>query len=135
VFPVFLALGWLLVPQVWRGRRDAYDGAPFVHALIGEGGRHGFNAFVPAIFVSATVLYAAVMLEVVYDVVVDEAVAAWHAVAGVAYLGSLLVMLIAVNLLLFMRPRFLAPRYLRGERGWATAAANSWRARRRRKSR
>lgn len=122
VFPFFLALAWLLVPQVWRGRRDAYEDAPFVHAFIGEGGRHGFNAFVPAVFVSATVLYVAVMLEVVYDVVVDESVAAWHAAAGLAYLGSLLVMLVALNLLLFMRPRFLVPRHLRGERGWAAAA-------------
>jgi hypothetical protein len=135
VFPVFLALGWLLVPQVWRGRRDAYDDAPIVHAFMGEGGRHGFNAFIPAVFASATVLYAAVMLEVVYDVVVDEAVAAWHAAAGMAYLGSLLIMLVAFNLLLFMRPRFLAPRHLRDERGWATAAADSWRARRRQQSR
>jgi hypothetical protein len=134
VFPAFLVLGWLLVRQVWRGRRDAYDGAPFVHALLGESGRHGFNAFVPAIFVSATILYAAVVLEVVYDVV-GEAGVAWHIAAGWAYLGSLLVVLVAFSLLLFMRPRFLAPPHLRGERGWATAAAESRRVRSRRESR
>ncbi len=131
VFPLFLVLLGILVPQVWRGRRDAYDAATLVHVVIGESGRSGFNAFLPVAYLSAVALYSAVMLEVVHDVVVDEAVSAWHWAAGFAFLGAILTMLVAFNVLLFLRPWFLVPPHLKGERGWIPGAFHERRERRR----
>lgn len=124
--PPFLVALWILVAlPVWSGRMDGYEHNWVAQMFVWDKGRDGFNAMLPAGIASLTLAYLGVLPHVIKPWYPE---AWWGAaqVIGVVFIpAGLLGMLFAFTLLLFMRPRFLAPPHLRGRRGWIPAALHS----------
>lgn len=111
--PVFVAVGWAVMPRLWRGKIDAYEHNWVVHIFVGESGRAGINAMVPVTIVALTAAWLAFL--------VDALSGHWR-IATTLWLLFLAGLLSAFSLLFFMFPRVLAPPWVRHRRGWIPEA-------------
>jgi hypothetical protein len=130
--PGFLAMSWLCSWLVRRREWDAYDRGSVSSWLIGPSGRHGYNAATGFIAVPGTGLAAMVTTTSIDGSTEGHAHGLWADVGMIGFCGLLVGFLVSMSLLLFMFPRFLVPRHLRGERGWFAEAIQQWRDRHRR---
>jgi hypothetical protein len=122
----FAIVGLIVTKHVWKNQYSPYRTGTFMAAMVGENGRHGYDAAVSLAWVPVAVFCVAASIfnwplegtaiaEIIRSLVVPS------------LLGSGLLLL---SELLFLRPRFLVPPHLRDKRGWIPEWIHSMRNRR-----
>lgn len=115
----------LVVPSAWRGRRDFYERNIIAHVLIGRHGRDGFNASLPTVVVSASLLYVGVAALAARSVLPDIFNRVLTIVAAISVAAMMLGLLVTISIIAFMRPKFLAPPHLRERAGLIRSLLNN----------
>lgn len=134
VFPIGAICGVVATYAVWVQRADPYKWGGIFAAIVGHSGRFGYSAstgFTSVPLVSATV---AMMVRTLQDEFQGERTGFWNGVALTAFWLTLAGFVLMFSILLFMRPRFLVPPYLRGKPGWVLGAWRDHREKRRLRS-
>lgn len=118
VFPAMLIPGWaLLVPRIWQGALDAYEGNWPAQMFLGRSSGGAYNGAMPTIVAALTLMYLGLLPDVMSPILPAE----WR--RGLTYVTVIMLsaMVIAVflslSVLLFMRPRHLVPPHLRQSGG------------------
>ena len=122
----FTGVGLLITKHVWESQLSPYKTGAFIAAMVGENGRHGYDAAVSLgwLVFGVMSLGAAVFNWPIAGTRLGELISS-------AFIPALLLsMALALSELLFLRPRFLVPPHLREKRGWIPEWIHSMRNRR-----
>jgi hypothetical protein len=118
--PLLLGI-WIQTYRVWRHRADVSAGISWATGSESVAGYHAF--LLPAV-TAMTMTWSGVML---FEVA-DPAAGGVLDTALKCLLGAgIFLMFFSYWMWAFMRPRFLVPRHLRGQRGWVAATLHAWR--------
>lgn len=137
VFGGMAALGVVFLRATWRGRFSSFDRGGIFSQMFGLSARSGYDASSPIIAIAWGFGLLSLTVAALPDLAssVDWMGAGARLVLvriAMALLGGGLV--VSWSLLLLLRPRWLVPPHLRGERGWIPELAHRyrrWRAARR----
>lgn len=103
--------------RVWHGK-DASAGAG---GIVGKSGAAPYNAMLTPLAPAMFLLTAAMVSLLVWPAVTDEMPSIVRALAGYAALIAVLLIFLSIFVFLFMRPKFIIPPHLHGERGLVAA--------------
>jgi hypothetical protein len=122
----FTGVGLWGARQVWKSRVSPYETGSFLSTMVGENGRHGYDAAVSLAWVPilAFTIAASIFNWPLEGTAIAETI---RSLVVPSLLGSGLLLLLE---LLFLRPRFLVPPHLRDKRGWIPEWIHSMRNRR-----
>lgn len=119
--PLILIGGWIQTYRVWRRQADVSAGISWA---TGAPSAPGYHAFLLPAATALTLLWFGTVLD---EIGGPDAPGALEATIDWAMGLGCLVIFFAFWMWAFMRPRFLVPPHLRGQRGWIASSWHDWR--------